>query len=62
MRLMEIVQDYNHLQSFVLTMSNISIVLPEVQFYIVINEINTLGTGDADLRHLRFCVINVKDG
>jgi hypothetical protein len=24
--------------------------------------INTLGTGDADLRHLRFCVINVKDG
>jgi hypothetical protein len=24
--------------------------------------LNTLGTGDADLRHLRFCVINVKDG
>jgi hypothetical protein len=25
-------------------------------------QINTLGTGDAYLRHLRFCVINVKDG
>jgi hypothetical protein len=24
--------------------------------------LNTLGTGDADLRHLRFCVINVTDG
>jgi hypothetical protein len=24
--------------------------------------LNTLGTGDADLCHLRFCVINVKDG
>jgi hypothetical protein len=24
--------------------------------------VNTLGTGDADLCHLRFCVINVKDG
>jgi hypothetical protein len=24
--------------------------------------INTMETGDADLRHLRFCVINVKDG
>jgi hypothetical protein len=23
--------------------------------------VKTLGTGDADLRHLRFCVINVKD-
>jgi hypothetical protein len=25
-------------------------------------KLNTLGTGDADLRHLRFGVINVKDG
>jgi hypothetical protein len=23
------------------------------------DDVNTLGTGDADLRHLRFCVINV---
>jgi hypothetical protein len=24
--------------------------------------VNTLRTGDEDSRHLRFCVINVKDG
>jgi hypothetical protein len=34
----------------------------EGEYSKLLHDINTLRTGDANLRHLRFCVTTVKDG